>query len=78
MKELHKVAAYHATITEVSEFYEWLENNGYEIVKSSEPTVTQNFDRLLYKYLDIDTKKLEEERRELLDKQRELTEETSK
>jgi hypothetical protein len=61
------------------ELFEWLESKGYHICERSHGSnfstydrTFKSFDTLALEFLEIDPKKLEEERRLMLDEQRKL------
>lgn len=69
--KLRAVRSEHASI---SEFFEWLESNGYEVCK---PSKTQNNltavkydsfrpDKIIAEFFDIDAKKLEAEKQAMI------------
>jgi hypothetical protein len=66
MTELSKLAEYKDEVATVSEFGEWLDDNGYEIIRMDEPNHTNRIDDLIYQWLGIDKRKVEQERRELI------------
>ena len=68
---MDKLAGLHETgeYSHVETFFDWLHTNGYYLYNPANFSET----RLLHRYFDIDTKKLEQERRDMLDTFRQTT-----
>jgi len=65
---------------ELNEFFDWLEDKDIQLgdaIADAMPD-TESREQLLARFFDIDLKKLEEERRAILEEQRKLNEETDK
>lgn len=68
-----KLAAAHDERSAIAEFLEWLESDQgiilaeYEEESGHYQAVLENFDRIIMRYLDIDERALEQERRAMLD-----------
>lgn len=63
----------------LSRFLDWLEENDMRVCKPSETewgydSISENSERLLARYFEIDLERVEDERRALLDYQRSLNE----
>lgn len=82
--ECAKLSTHHNDILELQRFLDWCEEENVDQVVLGKRDTMGEVDEihgrerelLIYKYFEIDPKKLEDERRAMLDEQRKLNEET--
>lgn len=68
MSELEKVRAFNSEISKLEEFLGWLDDQGIKlVVVETDLDVLERNEQIVRRYLGIDGKKLEAERRALLE-----------
>ena len=69
--QMRKWSECHEKAASILEFLEWMEGQGYELCDSSADWTGRRAQDLVYDFFEVDPKKLDDERRAMLDAIRE-------